>query len=89
MASNVEGGGVSNSIDQVNILIIEDDQVTRRQLSEFLTRHQHQVLVASSTEEGLVLLPEWTFHVAFVDHHLPGMHGLILGEYLRHSNPEM
>src|SRR5690606_5823543 len=30
-----------------------------------------------------------TFQVDFVDHNLPGMEGLILGEYLRRNNPEM
>ncbi|NIX18602.1 MAG: response regulator, partial [Actinobacteria bacterium] len=40
-------------------------------------------------EEGLALLPDWTFQLAFLDHNLPGMEGLLLGEYLRDNNPEM
>src|SRR5690606_5986793 len=40
-------------------------------------------------EKALEVLPRWTFQVAFLDQNLPGMEGLLLGEYLRRSNPDM
>ena len=75
--------------EQLNILVIEDDVLVQRSLAAILTRAEHQVVPATSAEEGLALLPHWTFQVAFVDQNLPGMEGLLLGEYLRRNNPHM
>lgn len=75
--------------DQLNILVIDDDETMRHLLSEILRREQHQAITVASAEEGLELLPVWTFQIAFIDHSLPGMEGLVLGEYLRRSNPDM
>lgn len=74
---------------QLNILVIDDDEDMRQLLIEILLPEQHQVFAAGSAEEGLQLLPYTTFHVAFLDQNLPGMEGLVLGEYLRKNNPEM
>ncbi len=75
--------------EQLNVLVIDDDEAMRQLLAELISRREHQVVSAGSAEEGLELLPLWTFHVAFLDHNLPGMEGLLLGEYLRRSNPDM
>lgn len=74
---------------QLNILVVDDDDVVLNLLVTLLSRNGHQVVPAGSAEEILELLPYWTFHVAFLDHHLPGMEGLVLGEFLRRNNPEM
>jgi DNA-binding NtrC family response regulator len=74
---------------QLNILVIDDDEDMRQLLIEILLPEQHQVFAAGSAEEGLQLLPYTTFDVAFLDQNLPGMEGLVLGEYLRKNNPEM
>lgn len=75
--------------EQLNVLVIDDDADMRRLLVELITRREHQAVPAESAEEGLALLPHWTFQLAFLDHNLPGMEGLLLGEYLRHNNPDM
>ncbi len=75
--------------DQLNVLIIDDDPSIRKLLIEIVTREEHQPVPVESAEEGLELLPFWTFQVAFIDHRLPGMEGLVLGEYLRQNNPDM
>jgi CheY-like chemotaxis protein len=75
--------------DQLNVLVIDDDPDVRRLLTEIVLRKEHQVIAVASAEEGLELLPTWTFEVAFIDHHLPGMDGLLLGGYLRRNNPRM
>ena len=73
----------------LNILVIDDDEAARRLLVDIVTREEHQVVAAASAEEGLELLPFWTFQVAFIDQRLPGMDGIVLGEYLRRNNPDM
>jgi len=75
--------------DDLNILVIDDDEAMRELLIEAITTHGHQVISADSAESGLELLPFWTFQIAILDHNLPGMEGLMLGEYLRRQNPHM
>ena len=75
--------------DFLHVLVVDDDEDVLRLLSEVLTREGHLALGASSAEQALELLPRWTFEVAFVDHHLPGMEGVLFGQYLRRNNPDM
>src|ERR1044071_7463632 len=81
--------GLSTLIEPLNILVIDDEVDLRNLFARLLNGEQHQVVLAGSAEEGLHLLPHWTFHIAFVDQQLPGMDGLVLGEYLRRNNPDM
>lgn len=74
---------------QLNILVIDDDPAMRSLLVDIIQKREHQVVVAESAEEGLELLPFWTFQIAFLDHNLPGMEGVVLGEYLRRNNTDM
>lgn len=73
----------------LNILVIDDDDAVRNLLVDIISREEHQVVPAASAEQGLELLPFWTFQVAFLDQHLPGMDGIVLGEFLRRNNPDM
>ncbi|MCK6547406.1 response regulator [Myxococcota bacterium] len=75
--------------DLINVLVIDDDPEVREILTRILLRAGHQVVPTESAEKGLELLPYYTFQVALLDHHLPGMEGLVLGEYLRRNNPSM
>jgi CheY-like chemotaxis protein len=75
--------------EQLNVLVIDDDPAMVALLSDIVARREHQVITAASAEEGLELLPYWTFHVAFLDQKLPRMEGLVFGEYLRKNNPDM
>src|SRR3954464_9220211 len=77
------------SKEPLNILVIDDDADLRQMFERLFNGEQHQVVLAASAEEGLQLLTHWTFHIAFVDQRLPGMDGLVLGEYLRRNNPDM
>ena len=75
--------------DMLNVLVIDDDEAVRDLLVDIISREEHQAVAAESAEHGLELLPFWTFQVAFIDLHLPGMDGIVLGEFLRHTNPDM
>lgn len=82
-------GDVDQVPDQLNVLVVDDTTAMRELLVEIVHRAGHQAISAESSEKALELLPVWTFQVAFLDHNLPGMEGLLLGEYLRRSNPSM
>jgi CheY-like chemotaxis protein len=73
--------------DVLNILVIDDDEDMRHFLTDMLFSRGHQVMAVGSAEEGLELLPYNTFQIAFLDQNLPGMEGLVLGEFLRKNNP--
>lgn len=73
----------------LNILVIDDDEDMRHFLTDILHTRGHQVMAVGSAEEGLELLPYTTFQIAFLDQNLPGMEGLVLGEFLRKNNPHM
>jgi len=83
------GRPVDSQSDLLHVLVVDDDEGVRHLISTILTREGHVAMTASSAEEALELLPRWTFGVAFIDHHLPGMEGVIFGQYLRRNNPEM
>src|SRR5690349_16857672 len=59
--------GTSRQIEPLNILVIDDEVDLRNLFARLLNGEQHQVVLAESAEEGLQLLPHWTFHIAFVD----------------------
>ncbi|MCA9517770.1 MAG: response regulator [Myxococcales bacterium] len=73
----------------LNILVLDDDPDMRQLMSSVLIAAGHQVVAVETAERGLEQLPYYTFEVAFLDQNLPGMEGLVLGEYLRHNNPHM
>ncbi len=74
---------------ELTILVIDDDEAMRELFVQMLSLDGHQVIPVASAEEGLEQLPYFTFQVAFLDQNLPGMEGLVLGEYLRKNNPHM
>jgi CheY-like chemotaxis protein len=74
---------------QATILVIDDDPEMRELMARYLLGLGHLVVLAESAEEGLAQLPLYTFNVAFLDQHLPGMEGLVLGEYLQKNNPQI
>ena len=71
------------------VLVIDDDPDICLMIATGLLKHGIHVITAGSAEAGLEQLPYGTFDVAFLDQNLPGMAGLVLGEYLRRNNPHM
>jgi DNA-binding response OmpR family regulator len=75
--------------DQLAILVVDDDPAMISLIAEAMLRDDHLVVTATSAEKGLEQLPYYTFHVAFIDHRLPEMEGIVFAGYLRENNPEM
>ena len=73
----------------LHILVVDDNEAMQRLFFDLLSPYGYQIILASSAEEGLAQLPFYNFSVAFLDHNLPGMEGLVLGEYLKRHNPEL
>ena len=58
------------------LLYIEDDEGLAALLRRRLERHQFQVSIAATAEQGLSLLDQEIFDVVLLDYNLPGMSGL-------------
>lgn len=61
--------------ENISIIVIDDEDMVRINLTDFLEDEGFMVLNAASGEEGLKLVKENRFDVAIVDMRLPGMDG--------------
>ncbi|NQU08953.1 MAG: response regulator, partial [Candidatus Abyssubacteria bacterium] len=69
------------------ILIVEDDEMQKRQLSRALKRPERDIVTASSGEEALRLLAGQRFDLVISDLKMPGISGLELVERIRTASP--
>jgi DNA-binding response OmpR family regulator len=74
------------------ILLLEDQDITRRSLATLLTAEGHQVLVAKNALEAQALCADADGgsdpDVAIVDIQLPGLHGDEWALYLKEMSPD-
>jgi CheY-like chemotaxis protein len=76
------------SADDGNVLIVEDERVSRKALALLLTACGYHTVAAGSGEEALRLLKsDENLNFALVDVDLPGMSGLDLAEKLEERSP--
>ncbi len=75
--------------DQIYVLVVDDDPDMRELIAQIMLEHGHLAVTAASAEEALACLPHYTFQIACVDQNLPGMEGLVFGEWLTRHNPYM
>jgi DNA-binding response OmpR family regulator len=73
------------SIQKQNILVVEDNENTRRLLETILSSAGYEVILAPDAEEGLRILEEATIDLVLLDLFLPGADGV---QFLR-SRAEM
>jgi two-component system response regulator PhoP len=72
----------------MRLLLVEDEQVLRDNLKQFLTRNSYSVDSAEEGNEGLFLGSEHPYDVAIVDIGLPGIDGIELIKQLRHHKKD-
>ena len=70
------------------ILIIEDDNVLRFTLSDFLKESNHEVVEASNGEEGLRYFREAPSDIVITDIFMPVKEGLSTIKEIRADNPD-
>ena len=81
--------GSYHETGMLHALVIDDDADMRALMVDTLLPEGVQVIPVASAEAGLEQLPYHRFDAAFIDHMLPGMEGLVFGEFLQRNNPEM
>ena len=78
----------NNSSKKVNILVVDDEPLVRRSLSEFLTLEGYTVSSASNGREALSTLKDYLADIVISDIKMPELDGIhLLGE-IREKFPE-
>jgi two-component system response regulator PhoP len=67
----------------MRLLLVEDEQILRDNLKQFLTRNSYSVDSAEEGHEGLFLGSEHPYDIAIIDIGLPGIDGIELIKELR------
>jgi two-component system response regulator (stage 0 sporulation protein F) len=73
----------------MKILVSDDDPIIRKLLFEVLTSDGHQVTVTQNGLEALKEAQKQSFHLVFMDVHMPIMNGLEALISIRDLHPEM
>jgi DNA-binding NtrC family response regulator len=72
-----------------NILLVEDDRISREALTHLLRQLGHNVFAAYSAEEAKNALKAFSPSIALLDVRLPGLPGDAFAVYLKHKHPEI
>ena len=67
----------------LRILVIEDNEINRKVMQNFLEKQNHEVSLADSGEMGLDLFGRGSFDVIFTDINLTGMNGMEVARTIR------
>lgn len=67
----------------LNVLVVEDNEINRKVLDNFIKKEGHKVTLAESAEEALDLCYRQSFDAVFTDINLTGMNGLAFVRALR------
>jgi len=72
----------------LRILVVDDEEANRSML-ELILKKEHQVVVASSGEEGLKLFSQSNFDLVITDRNMPGMLGEEMVRRVKLLKPEV
>jgi DNA-binding NtrC family response regulator len=73
----------------IKLLIVDDDEDLRQDLSQLFRKLGHHVTAVSNGEDALVKADQTRFDVALLDLHLPGISGIDLLVQLKERQPEL
>lgn len=71
------------------LLIVEDDDVQRRQMSRLLKAEGYEVSQASTGDEAIQKLGEKKFDLVLTDRRMPGVDGVSLLNHIRTNHPRI
>jgi len=74
----------------VNILIVDDDKLSRDAVSQFLQEQmQYSVITAVSGEDALLKFHDQPFEVVVTDMKMPGISGIDLMKEIKQMSPDV
>jgi PAS domain S-box-containing protein len=75
------------SVRPASILVVDDEEAIRNNLSEILTLEGHRVVLASGGEEGIEMFKNGDFDLVFTDLGMPEVSGWQLAKAVKELNP--
>jgi DNA-binding NtrC family response regulator len=79
----------SQCAKKINILVVDDEPLVRRSLSEFLTLEGYCVSSAGNGREALDLLKTYTADIVITDIKMPELDGLHLLKHIKQNYPDV
>jgi DNA-binding NtrC family response regulator len=76
-------------MEKLSLLLLDDDENTRRSLSTFLSMHGYRVKTAASPSEALAELEKGGYHLLLTDVRMPEMNGIALTEKVKELFPDI
>ncbi|GAB4314251.1 MAG: sigma-54 dependent transcriptional regulator [Bacteroidales bacterium] len=75
-------------MEKVNILVVDDEQRVREEISEFLTQNKFEVFKAGLPSEAMSVLKSNSIDIVILDIKLPEMDGLSFLEMIKKDYPD-
>jgi two-component system response regulator AtoC len=76
-------------IQKIKILVVDDENVMRNTMSDWLGEKGYDVVPVSSGMEAIEKVKGQSFNVAFVDMKMPGLDGIEVLEAIKRINPDI
>lgn len=76
-----------NTIKEMKILLIDDDEWIRDSLSMFFENEGCPLITLETAEEGMEILKRQSYEIIIADYRLPGMDGLEFFRQIQKSHP--
>jgi DNA-binding response OmpR family regulator len=71
-----------------SVLIVEDNDVIRNGLAEFLLRKGFEIGIAANGKDGLKIFTDKAFDLVLTDFRMPSMNGLTLASEIKKKQPK-
>ncbi len=71
------------------LLIVDDDQLLREVIGDFLSSHGYEVDLAENADNALEKFEPGKYQLALIDYMMPGMNGLELMKSLMQQDPKI
>jgi DNA-binding NtrC family response regulator len=73
---------------QKSVLIVEDNNIIRNALAEFLLRKGFEIGIAENGREGLKIFVDKAFDLVLTDFRMPYLNGLMLASEIKRKQPK-
>lgn len=87
--NNIQGGGTEPgnwiSIENINILIVDDDEKNRKLIKAMIESLKYNIFLAESGESALAMIRRQEFDLVLLDAMMPGMNGFEVCKILKSS----